>query len=379
MKSIRCALACLFFLHPFVWADNNLQQECLRDLNALPEFIVDNDAGGKDIFQEKGALYFSLALQESEQGIAGVVTDKDCQRILRTYLQFWRKGHLEIETLETEKDNKSAASSAGGSDTENSKPAVEPTPELHFLSANTLVLRLPNFSPKNRKPLIDLLAQHRKKFERTANWIIDVRGNGGGSDSSFTPLLSWILANETLHFGASWLVTPHNIEAQRNLCAQYAPGDKGCIKRLEKAVTRMEGKPIGTYVPQNNGPLISYNPSKEHFHPDRVALVIDRNCGSSCEEFVLRLRQSFNVKTIGTRTFGALDYSNLRSYPLPSGKRDLWYATSRSNRLPDIKVDGNGITPDIYFPVPAGAEGKKLYISRIQSWIEGESLVVEKP
>jgi hypothetical protein len=86
------------------------------------------------------------------------------------------------------------------------------------------------------------------------------------------------------------------------------------------------------------------------------------------------LRQSFNVKTIGTRTHGALDYSNLRPYLLPSGARKLWYATSRSNRLPDIKVDGNGIMADIYFPVPSDEKGKKLYMSRIQNWIEGGSL-----
>lgn len=368
MQLIRYGLVGFCLLHQAVWAENNLPQECLLDLQALPAFILNNDAGGKDIFQEKGEFYFSTALQKSEQKIASVMSSNDCQSVLRDYLHAWRKGHLEIDTLETVHHNDNLVDNA------NSQSKPNPKPEINFLSTKTLVLRLPNFSPENRQPLIDLLELHRRKLKRIPNWIIDVRGNGGGADSSYTPLLPWILENETQDIGASWLATPDNIKGQRSLCARFAPGDADCISSLEEAATRMESKPMGSFVPQGDGPLIAYSAAEKHPHPKRVALVIDQGCGSSCEEFVLKLRQSFNVKTIGTRTHGSLDYSNLRSYLLPSGKRELWYATSRSNRLPDFRVDGSGIMADIYFPVPRDENSKILYLSHIKNWLEGGSL-----
>lgn len=372
MQLIRYALIGFCLLHKTVLAENNLPQECLLDLKALPEFILNNDAGGKDIFQEKGDLYFSIALQKSEQKITSLMSSNDCQSVLRDYLSAWRKGHLEVDTLET------VNNSASPGDNSDPQSKSNPEPEVTFISSKTLALRLPNFSPENRQPLIDLLSQHRRKLMRTSNWIIDVRGNGGGADSSYTPLLPWILENETQDIGASWLVTPDNIKGQRSLCARFAPGDAECISSLEDAAGRMESKPAGSFVPQGDGPLITYSPAEKHPYPQKVALVIDQGCGSSCEEFVLKLRQSFNVKTVGTRTYGSLDYSNMRSYLLPSGKRELWYAISRSNRLPDFKIDGSGIIPDIYFPVPVGQHDNRLYLLRIKNWLEGGSLSADK-
>lgn len=374
MQLFRCVLASCCLLHQTVWADSNQSHECLLDLKALPEFILNNDAGGKDIFQEKGELYFSTALQKSEQKIASVMSSNDCQSVLRDYLHAWRKGHLEIDTLDAGHNNVNTAAPEENLNVQ-SKP--NPQPEINFLSSKTLVLRLPDFSPSNRQSLIDLLEKYRRKLARTPNWIIDVRGNGGGADSSYKPLLPWVLENETQDIGASWLATPDNIKGQRSLCARFAPGDADCISSLEEAATRMENKPVGSFVPQGDGPLITHSAAEKHPHPKRVALVIDQGCGSSCEEFVLKLRQSFNVKTIGTRTHGSLDYSNLRSYLLPSGKRELWYATSRSNRLPDFKVDGSGIMADIYFPVPKDERDKNLYLPHIKNWLEGGSLAAD--
>jgi hypothetical protein len=378
MSVLRNLFVGLYCFSPSVFAGENPQQECLIDLKALPEFIKNNDAGGKDIFQEKGELYFSTALQQSEQKIAAVTTEKECLQLLRGYLKVWRKGHLDVEPFATAQiDTQTSSSAKSSSASANAVSKTDSKPKIQFISAKTLVLSLPDFSPENRKPLIELLDQQRKTLERTPNWIIDVRGNGGGSDSSYTPLLPWVLVNETHNIGSSWLVTPDNINGQRTLCAKYAPGNKDCIKSLEKAARRMEGQPAGSFVPQYDGDLIKYVSAEKHFHPEKVALVIDKGCASSCEELVLKLRQSFNVKIIGTRTYGALDYSNLRAYSLPSGKRELWYATSRSNRLPHIKIDGNGIMADIYFPVPEDKNGKDGYISRIQHWIEGGSLAAD--
>jgi hypothetical protein len=85
------------------------------------------------------------------------------------------------------------------------------------------------------------------------------------------------------------------------------------------------------------------------------------------------------VKLVGSHSAGTLDYSNLRPHTLPSGQRILWYATSRSHRLPGLPVDVAGIQPDIYFPPPASAGEGDGEITRVQHWLESGSFSAESP
>lgn len=105
--------------------------------------------------------------------------------------------------------------------------------------------------------------------------------------------------------------------------------------------------------------------------PRRVAILIDRDCGSSCEQFLLDMRQSYKVKLFGRPTHGALDYSNLRPHLLPSGRRTLFYATSRSMRLPALPVDVAGVQPDVLLPKPADATEAAAEIQRVRKLLEG--------
>ena len=57
---------------------------------------------------------------------------------------------------------------------------------------------------------------------------------------------------------------------------------------------------------------------------------------------------------MGRNTYGALDYTNLRMFALPSD-RQLALATSRSLRLPGFAIDGVGIAPDVLLPEPINA------------------------
>jgi len=245
-----------------------------------------------------------------------------------------------------------------------------------LLSPQTALLTVPSFADEVREPLTRLLAAHRTALAARRRWIIDVRNNSGGSDSTFEPLLPWLLQNETVNVGADWLVTPANIEAHRRVCAMVSPGSKGCAAFVAQALERMRHAAPGSLVPQEDGDAVRYvRPAKREPHsPERVAILIDRGCGSTCEEFLLAVRQSSSVKLLGRRTSGSLDYSNLRPHDLPSGERQLWYATSRSQRLPDMPVDVTGIQPDIYLPAPADGAARIEEVRRAQRWLEGGSL-----
>jgi C-terminal processing protease CtpA/Prc len=249
-------------------------------------------------------------------------------------------------------------------------------PTIEIVSAKTLRLTLKNFEPYNRDALTKLIQVHREDLEAHPNWIIDVRGNSGGSDSSYEPLMPWLTPDGFAHAGTAILATPANIESWTRLCALYAPGDAECEKTLSDSIARMRKAAPGTYVQMDGVDAMSYGREGqlESRRPQRVAILIDDRCVSSCEQFALEARQSFSVKLIGQHTSGSLDYANVRPHDLPSGKRRLWYATTRSARIPGLMVDVAGVPPDIYLPIEAGDKAKDDEARRVQNWLEGGSL-----
>jgi C-terminal processing protease CtpA/Prc len=227
--------------------------------------------------------------------------------------------------------------------------------------------------------LIALLRKHRQDLATRANWIIDVRDNDGGNDDTYYPLLPWLLPDEREDVGAEWLSTPANIEGQEKVCASVGSDDSQCKAYVARAVKRMRSVASGSYVAQEDGAAIHYLrvENLEPQRPARVAVLIDSGCGSSCEEFLLTVRQSFNVKLLGRRSHGSLDYSNLRPHELPSGERILRYAVSRSQRLPELPVDVAGVQPDILLPKPADESARQDEVLRVRRWLEGGSLSPE--
>jgi hypothetical protein len=345
---------------------------CVQDLESLPGFLLANDAGARDHLAQFGQKYFDDALAEAKSAALQIRGNASCSPVISKYLRAWRRGHLRVEDITTAPA--AAAPARSAEDTAAAPPKNAPTIEV--LSAKTLRLTLKTFEHWNRDALIALIQDRREDLEGHPNWIVDVRGNAGGSDGSYAPLLPWLMPDGFAHASAPILATPANIEGWTRSCALYAPGDTQCEKSLSDLMARMRKAPSGTYVAVDDGDAMSYGRVErlEPHRPLRVAILIDGLCGSSCEEFALEARQSFSVKLIGQHTRGSLDYANLAPYDLPSGKRRLFYATSRSTRIPGLMVDVAGIQPDIYLPVEAGDEAKSEEARRVQTWLEGGSL-----
>ena len=144
------------------------------------------------------------------------------------------------------------------------------------------------------------------------------------------------------------------------------------MRFMAPVIEARKAAPSGTYVLPAGAPRIEVEaPRRVLASPQRIAVMIDRTCGSSCEEFVLLARQSFKVKKFGRPTAGALDYSNLRPHDLPSGRRRLFYATSRSLRLPSNPIDGFGIGPDQLLPAPENDAAFAAEVDTVRCVLEG--------
>lgn len=368
------ALTVYFSLNCF--AQGPAAVACAKDLEDIPGFLLENDTGARDHLAQFGQKYFDDALAEAKSTASQIRGNASCAPVISKYLRAWRRGHLGVE------DTTAApvASAPQQSAEEMSAQHLKSAPTIEILSTKTLRLTLKNFEPYNRDALIALIKARHEDLEGHPNWIIDVRGNGGGSDGSYQPLMPWLMPDEVASASAEILATRANIEGWTRICALDAPGDPECQKSLSDPIARMRKAAPGAYVAMGDSSAMSYDRVErlEPHRPSRVAILINGACGSSCEQFALEARQSFNVKLIGQHTFGSLDYSNLRPHDLPSGRRRLWYATTRSTRIPGLMVDVAGVPPDIYLPIEAGDDAKNEEVRRVQSWLEGGSLAPRK-
>lgn len=344
-------------------------EACLQDLRSLPGFLLENDTGARQHLAQKGQAYFDQALASASAAAAKANDEGACNVVLSEYLGQWRRGHLQLVPNRGLRLDQAAANATAAT------AAPDRAPSLQLLSSHTALLTLPSFFPQYATAIADLLASKRDELASRPNWIIDVRRNNGGNDSTYASLLPWIASGERVNIGGEWLSTPANIANQENICALYVPDDASCPINMARTVARMRSVQPGQFVAQSaDGPVSYASFSGEKVQPARVAVLVDRDCGSSCEQFLLEARQSFRVKLIGRNSGGALDYSNLRMQSLPSGLRQLAYATSRSARLPQLQVDLDGIMPDIYLPPPKDEAGRDDEIVRVRRWLEGGTL-----
>ena len=82
--------------------------------------------------------------------------------------------------------------------------------------------------------------------------------------------------------------------------------------------------------------------------PRQIAILNNRNVGSSAEDLTLIAKQSKKVKILGTTTEGVLDYADARFFEFGCDNYQLLLPTYRSLRLPDFPIDNIGLQPDIY-------------------------------
>lgn len=317
-----------------------MQAECLKDLQAVPAYLARNDPGAIMVLQQKGEAYFAEHLAVATRRVGEAKDRFECNLAITDYLSKYRSGHLFMRDL----TGTASYASTG----------IKPG-RLAFkkVSPKTVWLSVPSFAPLMGEPIEKLLKDHRKAISKARNLVIDLRRNGGGSDTSWQALAELVRTNPYHVFDTEILTTKDNAAAARAL-KDHIPLDKATAEGVEKEVRRLEETPVGQFF--RRGGL----DDGVRFHgvfdvraaarPVRVAVVFDKECGSSCEEFVLLARQSWKTKTFGEPTAGALDVSNLRPFKLPSGKRLVFYGISRSTRLPEMPIDGIGIQPDFLIP-----------------------------
>jgi hypothetical protein len=211
------------------------------------------------------------------------------------------------------------------------------------ISDKTHYIRIGSFDASYGTDVDSLLRADSSTLNNTPNLILDLRGNGGGADFVYAPLLPYLYTNAINTIGADVLATKDNIEAWQPLLSN--PDLPDATKQwVKKLLANMQAN-IGRFVSVADDETLILRSIKKY--PEKIVILIDNGCASTTEQLLLAAMQSKKVTLMGQPSAGVLDYANMRNRPLPCLPYTLSYATTRSRRVPEQAIDNKGIAPAV--------------------------------
>jgi hypothetical protein len=262
----------------------------------------------------------------SEQAWSGVVTGS----VLRfqhgsTWIREWPLGPGELSPAEY-------------------RAALNTRFHARELEPGAVLVQIPTF---NDPAAIDSLFAAEGDLIRGADrLIVDVRGNGGGSDFNFRMLTPLVYTAPITLVGSMVLVTEANNRANEALIADTTwPAEQR--RQMQTTLDRVKAGGQRWFVYEDRV-LTEERPLDR---PSKVAVIVDRGCASSCEQFLFVARQSAKTRIYGSNSAGILDYGNVRRADMPGSTLTLWHPTTRTRRI-DLGqgIDGVGLEPHERIP-----------------------------
>lgn len=225
---------------------------------------------------------------------------------------------------------------------------LEHGPEVQWrmLDDSTLYIKLGSCRLENKAVLDSLVAANMEALDRIPNWIVDFRGNGGGSTDVFKSLLPYLYTKPMKYYGASHWMSPENTALLKAWCAQNRSMLDKRTARLIDAWVRHGEKHPNTWLKDPGG---TERHGRGKSMPHRIAILADQGTASSGESFLEVARGTSDKSVIfGENTGGYKDYGDLQNHHLGCDGLVAGIPTSRMNRIDHgIRYDLVGIAPDV--------------------------------
>jgi hypothetical protein len=314
--------------------------DCRKTFEWMKSTFEENDAGFSYILGKKGQQAYDIHNTLIAGKIKAAKTPRACETALNEWFRFFRKSHIGLYYISPEEQE------------DWDKPFTDEQLAgwakyffIDKINENTLYMRIPSFMPYS-KPLIDtLLVRNRELILSTENLIIDMQGNGGGGDGSWSELIPFLYTNPVRHTRVEFLSTPLN---NKYWAETRIDDDDPEGSWARQALDSLESRPGQFYSPWGEK-ITTYTQDTVYEYPKKVGIIVDEWCASATEAFLIRARQSMKVKLFGVQTLGALDISNMYGVLSPDEQFRLWYGTSRGLWLPGQAFDDIGFQPDFFF------------------------------
>ncbi len=154
--------------------------------------------------------------------------------------------------------------------------------------------------------------------------LLDVRGNSGGSTPN--DLLKALM---TKPYAGTVVATPLTI-AENDAHGSFSPDDNPAPDAFLR------------YGPDRSTPDLNA-------YPGPVALLVDRECASACEDFAIRFKSGARGLVLGEATWGSTGQPIQALFPELG--MTLRVSTKRESFADGSRFEGVGVTPDIAIPL----------------------------
>lgn len=212
-----------------------------------------------------------------------------------------------------------------------------------LLDDSTAYLSIRTFSREYLSALDSTFQALTPVLQRTPYLLIDVRDNGGGSSLAYQRLLPLLYTHpSTDESFTEYLATSGIIEQYENLL-KNSPNPALTSYRKD-LINQMKQVPEGTFIRLRQDQPKADTIFKSRLEkPRKVVILYNRNCGSSCETFVLAGMRSKKVVTVGENSGGYIGYGNIMTIPVPNSAYVLESSTTRNPAL--VQYEYTGIPP----------------------------------
>ena len=213
------------------------------------------------------------------------------------------------------------------------KTGGQPQTERPQIPEGIAYHRIPSFEdPRHEQAALDFVKAHSD----AKAILFDVRGNGGGSSPD--RLLRAIMERPYRDWTQSSAMSFGLFSAYADLFRTAPAKDMDARER-----GYLEG--FSEYFERSNfmNPGALKQPENPVYRGPIVVLV-DRSCGSACEDFVMPLKTTARARLVGETTFG----SSGQPYMFRFGNGMSFRVSSKRMYLPDgSEFEGVGIRPDV--------------------------------
>lgn len=233
----------------------------------------------------------------------------------------------------------------------NTEPISTDIFSFKMLDSTTAYIAIRSFAGRYATMLDSAYKAVIPQIQKYPNLIIDVRNNGGGSDVNYKALMPLIYTDPITNDVVDYYATPDNIKAYTQLRDAYKSKPeiygKDGYKNWQYGMEKMEKAKPYSFTPMRSSKATTSTYKAVTGYPQKVAIIYNRNCASSCEAFLFEARFSKKVITVGENSGGYTGYGNVMSITTPCGNSLGWTTTRYRNQR---QYDFTGIPPQHRVP-----------------------------
>lgn len=227
--------------------------------------------------------------------------------------------------------------------------------EFKGIDENTNYLRLSSFDASLYSQLDSFYKSIDKEIKSKPNLIVDIRDNGGGSESCFFPLLQYSYTKPIVVNKLELWATDDNIKLYEDYVGRMKKDSNNfgvsAIQSNELIIEKMKKADRHTFIAMSDKmpePIVMDSVYK---FPSKIILLQNRFSASSAEGFIFMMSQSDKVVTAGENSGGFVGFGNVLPSQTPGGCFVLNCTTMKYGD--QYKYEFTGRPPRKYIPASA--------------------------